>query len=73
MTLTFENMNSSSKHISYTIDYEITKDYTTDELISYYKNKADEISKKIFISIGDKQVRVFSYNTYIHTLFLTRV
>lgn len=27
-------------------NYEMTKDYTTEELIAYYKNKADEIAKK---------------------------
>ena len=27
-------------------NYGITKNYTTEELIEYYKNKADEISKK---------------------------
>ena len=27
-------------------NYEMTKDYTINELIEYYKNKADEISKK---------------------------
>ena len=28
-------------------NYEMTKDYTTEELIAYYKNKADEIAKSI--------------------------
>ena len=31
-------------------NFEMTKNYTTNELIEYYKNKADEISKKINLS-----------------------
>ena len=31
-------------------NYEITKDYTTDELIAYYKNKADQITKKYLLN-----------------------
>ena len=31
-------------------NYEMTKDYTINELIEYYKNKADEISKKYNLS-----------------------
>lgn len=27
-------------------NYEMTKNYTVNELIAYYKNKADEITKK---------------------------